>query len=79
MSDKLYRIRKLVWAHDGDQIRADCANSIEYVIRASYSHYIWRQWGGFENWREADSVAVAKLAAEAHWVSRIESCLEVAE
>ncbi len=75
MTDKLYRIRKLVW--DGDKHGARTPQGYEVYI---YNHCaMWRHsvGVGWSSWvRCGDSLDAAKLAAETHWVSRVEGCLE---
>lgn len=77
---KLYRIRKLVWeeSRPGEYAKWVAITPIgNYAIRAGQ----WWIWGtleddsGDEVFNEIDNDA-AKLAAEAHWVSRVEGCLE---
>ena len=81
MTDKLYRIRKLVWEQN-----AMCDNVASTPFgRYLIGDYKWEQGYGWCLMRDedfvirrvwADTKDLCKLAAEAHWVSRVESCLE---
>lgn len=82
MSDKLYRIRKLVWDTCVTNSRREwialCLDSpiagLGYFVKERRSMWVWKESGG--EWIGAATFDAAKLAAEAHWVSRVESCLE---
>ncbi len=75
---KLYRIRKLVWEQSADPLYIDgmIGDEHQYSISWTPSGAMWKAAMRYADWHKADSVDAAKLAAEAHWVSRVESCLE---
>jgi len=84
MSDKLYRIRELVWGdnqHDAGIVATTEIGIYKVALTVGDYGYSWEglSFGRVVGRGKCENIELAKLAAEAHWVSRIEGCLEVAE
>lgn len=82
MTDKVYRIRPLEWTnakdHDGQRCRTEFG--LLEVFQCG-SEFVWstvfegtESGFSFEKGR-ADTIELAKAAAEAHWRERVERCL----